>query len=103
MAVSTGQNIEIVKGVKIKFAPLSNFREDDNLMTERNTQEVLNMAKRKLPRGIREKGNGSYEARATVNGIKISICGKDLDKLIIEFASFQKHQYYQFQVQYLQI
>ena len=43
------------------------------------------MAKRKLPRGIREKANGSYEARATVNGTKISICGKDLDKLISEF------------------
>lgn len=45
------------------------------------------MAKKKLPRGIREKGNGSYEARATVNGTKISICGKDLEKLIIEFDS----------------
>ena len=30
------------------------------------------MAKRKLPKGIREK-NGAYEARAMVNGIKINM------------------------------
>lgn len=42
------------------------------------------MARRKLPKGIREK-NGSYEARAKVNGKQISIYGKDLEKLIEEF------------------
>ena len=42
------------------------------------------MAKTKLPRGIREN-RGTYEARAMVNGIKISLYGSDLDALIVEF------------------
>jgi len=42
------------------------------------------MAKTKLPRGIREN-RGTYEARAMVNGIKISLYGSNLDALIVEF------------------
>ena len=42
------------------------------------------MAKRKLPKGIREK-NGAYEARAMVNGIKINMYSANLDKLIEDF------------------
>ena len=42
------------------------------------------MAK-KLPRGIREN-KGTYEARAMINGIKITLYGSDLDALIEEFA-----------------
>lgn len=42
------------------------------------------MAKKKLPKGIRSN-NGSYEARAMINGIKISLYGKDLEKLIVDF------------------
>ena len=37
-----------------------------------------------LPRGIRKK-NGSFEARAVVNGIKINLYGADLNTLIEEF------------------
>ena len=44
------------------------------------------MTRKKLPKGIREK-NGSYEARATVNGIKISMYGSDLKKLIEDFEA----------------
>ena len=33
-----------------------------------------------LPRGVREK-NGSYEARAVVNGIRINLYGTDLNEL----------------------
>lgn len=44
------------------------------------------MAKKKLPRGIREN-KGTYEARARVNGIKINIYGSDLDKIIEEFET----------------
>ena len=42
------------------------------------------MAKRKLPKGIREK-NGAYEARAMVNGIKINMYSANLDNLIEDF------------------
>ena len=42
------------------------------------------MAKR-LPRGIREN-KGTYEARAMINGIKITLYGSDLDALIEEFT-----------------
>ena len=34
-----------------------------------------------LPRGVREK-NGSYEARAVVNGIRINLYGTDLNELM---------------------
>lgn len=44
------------------------------------------MAKKKLPRGIREN-KGTYEARARVNGIKINIYGSELDKIIEEFEA----------------
>lgn len=44
------------------------------------------MAKKKLPRGIREN-KGTYEARARVNGIKINIYGSDLNKVIEEFEA----------------
>lgn len=37
-----------------------------------------------LPRGVREK-NGSYEARAVVNGIRINLYGTDLNELMDEF------------------
>ena len=37
-----------------------------------------------LPRGVREK-NGSYEARAVVNGIRINLYGTDLNELMEEF------------------
>lgn len=37
--------------------------------------------KRKLPKGIREKGKG-FEARAQVNGVKICIYGEDLEQLL---------------------
>ena len=42
------------------------------------------MAK-KLPRGIREN-KVSYEARAMINGIKITLYGSDLNALIEEFT-----------------
>ena len=42
------------------------------------------MAK-KLPRGIREN-KGTYEARAMINGIKITLYGSDLKALIEEFT-----------------
>lgn len=42
------------------------------------------MAK-KLPRGIREN-KGTYEARAMINGIKITLYGSDLAALIEEFT-----------------
>ena len=42
------------------------------------------MAKR-LPRGIREN-KGTYEARAMINGIKITLYGSDLKALIKEFT-----------------
>ena len=42
------------------------------------------MAK-KLPRGIREN-KGTYEARAMINGIKITLYGSDLKELIEEFT-----------------
>ena len=42
------------------------------------------MAK-KLPRGIREN-KGPYEARAMINGIKITLYGSDLNALIEEFT-----------------
>lgn len=44
------------------------------------------MAKKKLPRGIREN-KGTYEARAMVNGIKINLYGTDLEALREEFES----------------
>lgn len=44
------------------------------------------MAKRKLPKGIREN-KGTYEARAMVNGIRICLYGNDLDKLIEDFET----------------
>ena len=37
-----------------------------------------------LPRGVREN-NGSYEARAVVNGIRINLYGTDLNELMEEF------------------
>ncbi len=42
------------------------------------------MAKRKLPKGIREK-NGAYEARAMVSGIRINLYSANLDSLIKDF------------------
>ena len=42
------------------------------------------MARKKLPRGIREKGS-AYEARAIVNGIKINLYNSNLDELIVAF------------------
>lgn len=47
------------------------------------------MAKNKLPRGIREN-KGTYEARAMVNGVRISLYGSDLGKLMEEFESAKK-------------
>ena len=47
------------------------------------------MAKRKLPKGIREK-NGAYEARAMVNGIKINMYSANLDNLIEDFVPKNK-------------
>lgn len=47
------------------------------------------MAKNKLPRGIREN-KGTYEARAMVNGVRISLYGSDLGKLLEEFESAKK-------------
>ena len=46
-------------------------------------------ARKKLPTGIRMK-NGSYEARASVNGIKINLYGTNLEKLIEEFEFAKK-------------
>ncbi len=42
------------------------------------------MARKKLPRGIRFK-NGTYEARAQVDGQTIRMYGKDLEKLVRDF------------------
>ena len=42
-----------------------------------------------LPRGVREK-NGSYEARAVVNGIRINLYGTDLNELMEEFEKAKK-------------
>jgi len=47
------------------------------------------MTKNKLPRGIREN-KGTYEARAMVNGVRISLYGSDLGKLLEEFESAKK-------------
>lgn len=47
------------------------------------------MAKKKLPKGIREK-NGAFEARAMVKGIKINMYGTDLDTLIEEFEEAKR-------------
>lgn len=44
------------------------------------------MARKKLPRGIREKGS-AYEARAIVNGIKINLYNSNLDELIVAFEA----------------
>lgn len=44
------------------------------------------MAKKKLPKGIREN-KGTYEARAMVNGIRINIYGSDIHKLIEDFEA----------------
>lgn len=44
------------------------------------------MAKRSLPKGIREN-KGTYEARAMVNGTKIHLYGSNLDELIKEFET----------------
>lgn len=41
---------------------------------------------KKLPRGIRSKGNG-YEARGQVRGVKINIYNDDLDQLVEEFEA----------------
>ncbi|MDO4487148.1 MAG: tyrosine-type recombinase/integrase [Bacillota bacterium] len=61
------------------------------------------MAARKLPKGIRKKSNGGYEARAQIRGEKIYLYGSDLDLLIEEFeeakekasrtASYKKENY----------
>lgn len=45
---------------------------------------------RELPKGIREK-NGSYEARASINGISICLHSKNLEQLIEDF-DFAKEQ-----------
>lgn len=42
------------------------------------------MPKKKLPKGIREN-KGSYEARATINKVKIHLYGKDLQQLTEDF------------------
>lgn len=42
-----------------------------------------------LPRGVREK-NGSYEARAVVNGIRINLYGTDLNELMEEFEKAKR-------------
>ena len=42
--------------------------------------------KKRLPRGIREN-KGTYEARAMINGIKITLYGSNLDALLVEFAA----------------
>ena len=49
------------------------------------------MAKRKLPKGIREK-NGAYEARAMVNGIKINMYSANLDKYGVGVSSVNSVQ-----------
>ena len=43
-----------------------------------------------LPRGVREK-NGSYEARAVVNGIRINLYGTDLNELVEEFEKAKEN------------
>ncbi len=48
------------------------------------------MAKRKLPKGIREN-KGAYEARAMVNGIKICLYSSDLKKLTEEFEQAKQN------------
>ena len=47
------------------------------------------MAKQKLPKGIREN-KGAYEARASVNGIKIHLYNKDLAQLKEEFEQAKR-------------
>ena len=42
------------------------------------------MEEKKLPKGIRRKGNG-YEARAMINGSKITVRGMDLDQVMADF------------------
>ena len=43
-----------------------------------------------LPRGVREK-NGSYQARAVVNGIRINLYGTDLNELMEEFEKAKEN------------
>lgn len=50
-------------------------------------ERMMKMSKKlnkQLPKGIREK-NGSYEARAMINGFNICLHGKDLEALVQEF------------------
>lgn len=46
--------------------------------------------KKKLPPNIRQKSNGSYEARKRINGVEINLCNNDLDELIKEFELAKK-------------
>ena len=46
--------------------------------------------KKNLPPNIRQKSNGSYEARKRVNGIDINICNSNLDELIAEFEEAKR-------------
>ena len=44
------------------------------------------MEEMKLPKGIRKKGNG-YEARAMINGTKVTVRGTDLDQVMADFIA----------------
>lgn len=50
--------------------------------------------KKKLPPNIRQKSNGSYEARKRINGVEINLCNNDLDELIKEFELAKKKLVY---------
>ncbi len=44
------------------------------------------MEEMKLPKGIRKKGNG-YEARAMIDGTKVTVRGTDLDQVMADFIA----------------
>lgn len=46
--------------------------------------------KKSLPANIRQKSNGSYEARKRVNGIDINLCGSNLEELIVAFEEAKR-------------
>lgn len=52
------------------------------------------MKKKKLPPNIRQKANGIYEARKTINGQTICLSNADLSQLIADFEQAKKEAEY---------
>ena len=88
MASGADKKIGKCQGYESEFRTFVLFMEECYFHGEANKyfnlKEECNMAKVKLPRGIREN-KGTYEARAMVNGVKICLYSSDLDQLKEEF------------------